>query len=94
MDGECIVKPSIVKKSFFYYYYEAKFQPFQGIPMVRRSHGFRSIDPDVASSIDSMFMDEEIKNMVWDCGLNRAPCPNGFTFTSLDISGDCWVMML
>lgn len=48
--------------------------------MVCRSHRFKIVDPTLASSIESMFRVEEIKNVVWDCGLDRAPRPDGFTF--------------
>nr|KAJ0198355.1 hypothetical protein LSAT_V11C700353770 [Lactuca sativa] len=37
----------------------------------------------VASSIEARFTAEEIKNVVWDCGVDRAPGPDGLSFRFL-----------
>lgn len=46
-----------------------------------------------AGSLEAPILEEEIKNAIWECGGDRAPGPNGFTFQFIkafweDLKGD------
>lgn len=79
IDEEWVSNPINVKKTFFYFY-AAKFQPFQGISMECRSHTFKSLSSVLTVSIESPFSFDEIKNDVWDCGVNQARGPDSFCY--------------
>nr|KAJ0216202.1 hypothetical protein LSAT_V11C300102750 [Lactuca sativa] len=82
IDREWVADPPLVKKAF-YDFYASKFQTFKGLLMGRKSDRFRSIDPDTANSLESVFSSEEIKWAVWDYGLDLASGPDGFSFRFL-----------
>ncbi|GJW80836.1 RNA-directed DNA polymerase, eukaryota [Tanacetum coccineum] len=38
------------------------------------------LSPEQAQDLERVFVKEEIKEAVWDCGLDKSPGPDGFTF--------------
>ncbi|GJX45144.1 ribonuclease H-like domain-containing protein [Tanacetum coccineum] len=44
------------------------------------SDSFLKLSPNQITSLDAPFSREEIKRVVWDCGSDKAPGPDGFTF--------------
>lgn len=51
--------------------------------MSNRSSRFSSLVVDAVSFLEEPFSSEETKEVVWDCGGDRAPGPNGFSFKFL-----------
>ncbi|GKC33178.1 putative RNA-directed DNA polymerase, eukaryota, reverse transcriptase zinc-binding domain protein, partial [Tanacetum coccineum] len=78
-NGNWIEDPHDVKAEFFMHF-SSRFQHSKGIPP--------SLDGDMPNHISSgqsdypenPFTRDEIKRAVWDCGGDRAPGPDGFTF--------------
>ncbi|GJX54262.1 hypothetical protein Tco_0282631 [Tanacetum coccineum] len=78
-DGVWILDPLLIKEAFLNYYKE-KFQAHDSqvvfSPMIH-STSLTSLDRD---SLETHFSLDEIKTAVWDCGRNKAPGPDGFSF--------------
>lgn len=62
--GELITDPTLVKKDFFFEFYYAKFQPFNGIKLVSHSSRFSSLGFEATSSLEALFLAQEIKEAV------------------------------
>nr|GEW05140.1 RNA-directed DNA polymerase, eukaryota [Tanacetum cinerariifolium]GEW05149.1 RNA-directed DNA polymerase, eukaryota [Tanacetum cinerariifolium] len=45
---------------------------------------------DQRDELESSISKEEFKNVVWDCGLDKSPGPDGFTFGFFVDIGTCW----
>ncbi|GJT04635.1 putative RNA-directed DNA polymerase, eukaryota, reverse transcriptase zinc-binding domain protein [Tanacetum coccineum] len=78
-DGLWISDPLLIKEDFLNYYKD-KFQAhdFQVVlsPMIH-STSLTSLDHD---SLETHISLDYIKTTVWDCGSNKAPCHDGFSF--------------
>ncbi|GJW51044.1 hypothetical protein Tco_0092395 [Tanacetum coccineum] len=78
-DGVWISYPLLIKEAFLKYYKE-KFQAHDSqvvfSPMIH-STSLTSLDRD---SLETHFSLDEIKIVVWDCGSNKSPGPDGFSF--------------
>ncbi|GKA16184.1 hypothetical protein Tco_0695931 [Tanacetum coccineum] len=78
-NGDWIDDPTSVKAEF-YDHFRNRFLPPSGIPPSL------NVDmPNILSNTQRDFLEhkctrEEIKKAVWDCGSDRAPGPDGFTF--------------
>nr|GEV09503.1 putative RNA-directed DNA polymerase, eukaryota, reverse transcriptase zinc-binding domain protein [Tanacetum cinerariifolium] len=82
LDGECISNSVFVKNAFLQFYKE-KFQLH--VPQVNyTSHSsFTSINIAESTDLERNVSSEEIKNAVWDCGSDKSPGPDGFSFLFL-----------
>lgn len=81
-----------VKNEVFRFFSE-KFKEKTPIRPKFTSSLFRSISSQTAQELESVISLEEVKSAVWNCGSERAPGPDGFTFKFLKtfwdiISGD------
>ena len=70
----------ILIKSHVLHSFETKFsEPTHNRPSFS-SNLFKQLTPDENLILESPFSSQEIKNAVWDCGGEKAPGPDGFTF--------------
>lgn len=79
VDGEWIQDPARVKNEFLDHFRNRFTCPDSVRP--RMISDFSNILSRVQkNNLDKMVTDEEIRKAVWDCGTNKAPGPDGFTF--------------
>nr|GFB08722.1 hypothetical protein [Tanacetum cinerariifolium] len=78
-DGNWIEDPSIVKSEFLGHFM-ARFQQSEGIIPVLDSNYISSISHGQRDLLERLFSRDEIKLAVWDCGGDKAPGPDGFSF--------------
>ncbi|GKA95937.1 putative RNA-directed DNA polymerase, eukaryota, reverse transcriptase zinc-binding domain protein [Tanacetum coccineum] len=74
-----IENPSMVKAEFLGHF-SSRFQQPNGIPPSLDSEFLNPISPSKREFLERPFSRGEIKKAVWDCGGDRAPGPDGFTF--------------
>lgn len=92
VDGEWIDTPDRVKIDFLSHFYEWLNAPSWSRPSLNDvfPHLF---SVEQASVLEVDVMCQEIKTVVWDCGSDKAPGPDGFTFNFflkvLVFSGRC-----
>lgn len=79
VDGRMITEPKDIQQAVVNHF-SAQFDDedwarprLDGIP-------FKAISEDMASSLEAPFEELEIKNVVWGCGVSKAPGPDGFNF--------------
>ncbi|GJX37653.1 putative RNA-directed DNA polymerase, eukaryota, reverse transcriptase zinc-binding domain protein [Tanacetum coccineum] len=78
-DGMWVTNPLQVKETFLNFFKE-KFQPYDSmidLPSITFPSNLSSSDHDILKKDVTL---EEIKSSVWDCGNDKAPEPDGFTF--------------
>ncbi|GJS70212.1 RNA-directed DNA polymerase, eukaryota [Tanacetum coccineum] len=79
VDGIWIESPNRVKCEFFHHF-SSRFDK----PDVRRAHIEmrypKTLTFDQQVELESDVSNEEIKRAVWDCGTDKSPGPDGFTF--------------
>lgn len=73
----------------FFDFYKAKFQKFEGVPILRRSQRFNSLDSTQVETLEVRFTMEVIKDVVWSCGGEKSPAPDSFTFVFLKKNWEC-----
>ncbi|GKC48596.1 putative RNA-directed DNA polymerase, eukaryota, reverse transcriptase zinc-binding domain protein [Tanacetum coccineum] len=78
-DGQWVREPGEIKKEFFDFFH-AKFRKFQGARFLYPNERFKKLDSCSGESLVSEVTLEEIKDVVWSCGGDRAPGPDGFSF--------------
>nr|GEV76473.1 putative RNA-directed DNA polymerase, eukaryota, reverse transcriptase zinc-binding domain protein [Tanacetum cinerariifolium] len=78
-DGNWIEDPSIVKSEFLGHFM-ARFQQSVGIIPVLDSNFISPISQCQRDLLERPFSRDEIKLAVWDCGGDKAPGPDGFSF--------------
>ena len=67
-------------KTEFLHHFSKRFAPFHGPPTWLGVDLPNRISRDEADGLETPFMSDEIKRAVWDCGDDRAPGPDGFSF--------------
>ncbi|GKC54223.1 putative RNA-directed DNA polymerase, eukaryota, reverse transcriptase zinc-binding domain protein [Tanacetum coccineum] len=78
-DDEWIEAPDVVKEEFFIHFknrFKRPSSPSTGIGAL----SFHSLSQSQHDYLELPFSRDEIKRAVWDCGGDRAPGPDGFTF--------------
>ncbi|GJY51080.1 RNA-directed DNA polymerase, eukaryota [Tanacetum coccineum] len=78
-DGVWTVEPNDVKAEFRDHF-RSRFSKDGGVRPTIVSDSFLKMSPNQITSLDAPFSREEIKREVWDCGSDKAPGPDGFTF--------------
>ncbi|GJR29733.1 RNA-directed DNA polymerase, eukaryota [Tanacetum coccineum] len=78
-DGIWIESPHLVKKEFFLHF-KNRFEQssHQGIQL--EMDFVNRITSDQNDVLEGEVSNEEVKKAVWDCGVDKAPGPDGFTF--------------
>ncbi|GKB37953.1 RNA-directed DNA polymerase, eukaryota [Tanacetum coccineum] len=78
-DGEWIDNPNHVKAEFYHHFSSRFSQPeWARVPLVVNFP--KRLSVDLASDLELEVSSDEIKKAVWDCGLDKSPGPDGFTF--------------
>nr|GEW14145.1 RNA-directed DNA polymerase, eukaryota, reverse transcriptase zinc-binding domain protein [Tanacetum cinerariifolium] len=79
VDGIWMESPSLVKNEFFDHFKSRFEQPLQNRIQLERDFLNRSTT-NQNEDLEREVSKEEIKKAVWDCGIDKAPGPDGFTF--------------
>ncbi|GKB28399.1 RNA-directed DNA polymerase, eukaryota [Tanacetum coccineum] len=79
VNGDWIEEPSKVKDEFLNHFAN-RFSKPGGPCMTPDASLFKQISFDQNVDLESDVNYEEIKRAVWDCGTNKSPGPDGFTF--------------
>nr|GEZ44190.1 RNA-directed DNA polymerase, eukaryota [Tanacetum cinerariifolium] len=79
VDGSWVDEPSMVKREFFNHF-RNRFDKPDGIRAITHMEYPRRISLDKQSELEGEVSNDEIKRAVWDCGTDKAPEPDGFTF--------------
>nr|GEY72661.1 RNA-directed DNA polymerase, eukaryota [Tanacetum cinerariifolium] len=79
VDGIWIDDPSGIKGAF-HSFFEKKFQKIDVVKMANRSPFYKSLTPEQNTLLTSPILETDIKDAIWDCGSDKSPGPDGFTF--------------
>ncbi|GJW69780.1 putative RNA-directed DNA polymerase, eukaryota, reverse transcriptase zinc-binding domain protein [Tanacetum coccineum] len=79
VDGKWIEDPIKVKNEFLAHFKERFDLPCRNRLLLDMIFP-NKLSTDQSSDLERPFSTEEIKGVVWDCGLNKSPGPDGFTF--------------
>jgi len=78
-EGGWEMEPGIVKQEFLNHF-QTRFAREKGIRIPVVSNNFKVLSVEQIQDLDDVFSQDEIKRAVWDCGSDKAPGPDGFTF--------------
>nr|GEY69960.1 RNA-directed DNA polymerase, eukaryota [Tanacetum cinerariifolium] len=78
-EGRWTDDPNAVKKEFFSHF-QNRFDTPRASRLLLDMEFPNKLSQDQASNIEMSFSKEEIKQAVWDCGLDKSPGPDSFTF--------------
>ncbi|GKC83481.1 RNA-directed DNA polymerase, eukaryota [Tanacetum coccineum] len=79
IDGEWKTEPGAVKEAFKVHFADRFKQPINGRLKLNISFNNR-LSTDQVVDLDRGVSRDEIRAAVWDCGDNKSPSPDGFTF--------------
>ncbi|GJT89402.1 hypothetical protein Tco_1071119 [Tanacetum coccineum] len=79
MNGEWVEDPGRVKAEFISLF-RKRFQQPPGAPPSLDSDPLSRLSPAQSDYLERPIIREEIKRAIWDCGGDRAPGPDGYTF--------------
>ncbi|GKA96727.1 RNA-directed DNA polymerase, eukaryota [Tanacetum coccineum] len=82
IDGEWIDTPARVKTTF-YNHFASRFSAPEWTRVPLEGNFPRRLGNDLSCELERDVTNEQIKKVVWDCGSNKSPGPNGFTFKFL-----------
>nr|GEZ48051.1 hypothetical protein [Tanacetum cinerariifolium] len=82
VDGECIENSNRVKSEFYSYYSNLFLAPAWDRSLFDVKFP-RCLNSDQVFDLEDMVSNEEIKRAVWDCGSDKSPGLDGFTFEFL-----------
>ncbi|GKB23595.1 RNA-directed DNA polymerase, eukaryota [Tanacetum coccineum] len=78
-DGEWIDNPTRVKAEFYHHFSNRFSQPdWTRVPLAE--HFPRCLSEDLSCDLEAEVNSDEIKKAVWECGSDKSPGPDGFTF--------------
>ncbi|GJY58836.1 RNA-directed DNA polymerase, eukaryota [Tanacetum coccineum] len=79
IEGDWIDKPYKVKNEFLNHF-SNRFARHTGPNIVLDSNMFKQLSSEQIAGLECDVTYDEIKRAVWDCGTNKSPGPDGFTF--------------
>ncbi|GJQ94065.1 RNA-directed DNA polymerase, eukaryota, reverse transcriptase zinc-binding domain protein [Tanacetum coccineum] len=79
VDGEWIEDPNVVKNEFLSHF-RNRFDSLCNDRLTLDMVFPNVLSHDQAQDLEKAFLKDEIKQAVWDCGLDKSPGPDGFTF--------------
>ncbi|GJU73342.1 hypothetical protein Tco_1264747 [Tanacetum coccineum] len=77
--GSWVKDPNTIKNHIFGYFKTKVKEPVYSRPKFT-STLFKHLSFDDNTFLDKPFTNQEIKDVVWDCGSEKTPGPDGFTF--------------
>ncbi|KAJ0528446.1 hypothetical protein HanRHA438_Chr10g0432181 [Helianthus annuus] len=77
-----ITKPKMVKKEILGFFRNQFSKKVHNRPVIF-CHGIKNLSEVEAETISGMFTDKEVKDVVFECGSDKAPGPDGFNFKFL-----------
>nr|GFA05728.1 transposon TX1 uncharacterized [Tanacetum cinerariifolium] len=66
-----------------------KFKKIEVAKVVSRSSSYKTLSSEQSCLLDSSITLDEIKLAIWDCGSDKSPGPDGFTFAGTHLIKDC-----
>ncbi|KAI3815121.1 hypothetical protein L1987_14777 [Smallanthus sonchifolius] len=88
-NGEWVIDPVSLKDHIRDYFAERFREPFSLRPQLV-CHGIAKLDGREAAKLEEGFSTEEIKRVIWECGDDRAPGPDGFNFRFIKRFWSCF----
>ncbi|GJZ65073.1 RNA-directed DNA polymerase, eukaryota [Tanacetum coccineum] len=79
IEGSWVTEPIHIK-SYIFHSFEDKFKETNYTRPSFISNLFKQLTPEENLSLECPITSQEIKNAVWDCGGDKAPGPDGFSF--------------
>ncbi|GKV10568.1 hypothetical protein SLEP1_g21912 [Rubroshorea leprosula] len=79
MDGQLVDDVQILRQKIVEHY-TSFFKDEEWKRPTLDSIAFNRLPPDSAAMLADNFTEEEVKKAVWDCGVTKAPSPDGFNF--------------
>nr|GFB38012.1 RNA-directed DNA polymerase, eukaryota [Tanacetum cinerariifolium] len=79
VDGVWMESPHLVKHEFFEHFKNRFEKPNKSRILLERDF-VKTISLEQNDDLEREVSNEEIKRAVWDCGIDKAPGPDGFTF--------------
>ena len=79
INGSWVTDPLLVTSHIFQYH-KQKFKKTSWYHPRFTCNLFKTLSDVEVSLLDAPFSCKEIKDAIWDCGGNKAPGPDGFTF--------------
>nr|GEU50314.1 putative RNA-directed DNA polymerase, eukaryota, reverse transcriptase zinc-binding domain protein [Tanacetum cinerariifolium] len=79
VDGTWIESPSLVKKAFFDHF-KSQFEQPCSSDILLDSDFTNKVSLAQVEDLERVVSKEEVKHAVWDCGVDKSPGPDGFTF--------------
>nr|GEW31453.1 RNA-directed DNA polymerase, eukaryota, reverse transcriptase zinc-binding domain protein [Tanacetum cinerariifolium] len=79
VDGDWMEDPAAVKKEFFSHF-QNRFEAPCATRLFMDMEFPNRLSSNQALDLERHFSKEEIKGAIWDCGLDKSPGPDGFTF--------------
>ncbi|GKC60500.1 RNA-directed DNA polymerase, eukaryota [Tanacetum coccineum] len=79
VDGNWIETPSLVKKEFLSYF-SNRFDRPPEFRLHNNAEFPNKLSPEQQSDLEINVTRNEIKKAIWDCGTDKSPGPDGFTF--------------
>jgi len=78
-EGVWVTEPMAVKDIFFRFF-EEKFKKFEGVLVNQRSSKYKSLNSDQFMGLEASISELEVRDVVWACGSEKSPGPDGFSF--------------
>ncbi|GJV55335.1 RNA-directed DNA polymerase, eukaryota [Tanacetum coccineum] len=79
VDGVWLQDPSIVMKEFYLHFSKRFAKPDSYRAHLNMEYPI-TLSPEQQSDLERVVSKEELKKAVWDCGTDKSPGPDGFTF--------------
>ncbi|GJV81698.1 RNA-directed DNA polymerase, eukaryota [Tanacetum coccineum] len=79
VEGTWIESPALVKKAFFDHF-KSQFEHPSPSNIVLERDFSNKVSLDQVEDLERTVSKDEIKRAVWDCGVDKSPGPDGFTF--------------
>ncbi|KAK9048582.1 hypothetical protein SSX86_032453 [Deinandra increscens subsp. villosa] len=79
INGEWVSSPQDIKYAFLEYF-SKKFKKGNEVKVINRSSRFRWLPESSRDFLESRPSMGEVKMAIWDCGSDKAPGPDGFSF--------------
>ncbi|KAJ9561016.1 LOW QUALITY PROTEIN: hypothetical protein OSB04_006176 [Centaurea solstitialis] len=79
INGSWVIDPHTITQAA-YNFFANKFSNSSATRPSYHSNNFKKLSPEQASFLEAAIPEVEIKGAVWDCGLHKAPGPDGFSF--------------